>query len=96
LPARRASRQEVADASSDNRQPGICATPSEHLNACTVDFARRRRSAPACPRLRLRGNFVPDFRLNSQVGPPVNLHDFRGKRTILDFYPNEPNARLYD
>ena len=35
------------------------------------------------------GTTAPDFRLNSQEGTPVNLHDFRGKWVVLYFYPKD-------
>jgi peroxiredoxin Q/BCP len=35
------------------------------------------------------GAAAPDFKLNSQEGTPVNLHDFRGKWIVLYFYPKD-------
>ena len=33
------------------------------------------------------GELAPDFELESDVGTPVKLSDFRGKKVILYFYP---------
>lgn len=33
------------------------------------------------------GSAAPDFTLDDQDGTPVSLHDLRGKRVILYFYP---------
>jgi peroxiredoxin Q/BCP len=35
------------------------------------------------------GSTAPDFKLTSQEGTPVSLHDFRGKWVILYFYPKD-------
>lgn len=35
------------------------------------------------------GSVAPDFKLSSQEGTPVNLHDFRGKWVVLYFYPKD-------
>jgi hypothetical protein len=73
---------------------GSWASPSEHLKACTIDFARRRRFASARPHLR---PLAPSFLISGPIhrgGTPVNLLDFRGKRAIFYCCPNEPNARL--
>jgi peroxiredoxin Q/BCP len=35
------------------------------------------------------GTMAPDFKLTSQEGKPVNLHDFRGKWVVLYFYPKD-------
>jgi thioredoxin-dependent peroxiredoxin len=35
------------------------------------------------------GTMAPDFKLNSQEGTPVSLHDFKGKWVILYFYPKD-------
>ena len=32
---------------------------------------------------------APDFTLNDQNGRPVSLHDFRGKKVALYFYPQD-------
>lgn len=42
--------------------------------------------APAVPTV---GAMAPDFKLNSQEGKVVNLHDFRGKWVVLYFYPKD-------
>jgi peroxiredoxin Q/BCP len=47
------------------------------------DSARGADTPPAV------GTTAPDFRLNSQEGTPVNLHDFRGKWVVLYFYPKD-------
>jgi peroxiredoxin Q/BCP len=35
------------------------------------------------------GQQAPDFKLNSQEGTPVSLHDYKGKWVILYFYPKD-------
>lgn len=35
------------------------------------------------------GTAAPDFKLNSQEGTPVSLHDFKGKWVVLYFYPKD-------
>ncbi len=35
------------------------------------------------------GAVAPDFKLTSQEGKPVNLHDFKGKWVVLYFYPKD-------
>lgn len=35
------------------------------------------------------GSVAPDFKLMSQEGNTVNLHDFRGKWVVLYFYPKD-------
>jgi len=35
------------------------------------------------------GTMAPDFKLTSQEGVQVNLHDFRGKWVVLYFYPKD-------
>src|SRR5262249_7687630 len=35
------------------------------------------------------GTMAPDFKLTSQEGKPVNLHDFKGKWVVLYFYPKD-------
>ena len=35
------------------------------------------------------GTPAPDFKLNSQEGKPVSLHDFKGKWVVLYFYPKD-------
>ena len=35
------------------------------------------------------GAMAPDFKLTSQEGTPVSLHDFRGKWVVLYFYPKD-------
>ena len=35
------------------------------------------------------GSVAPDFKLNSQEGTPVSLHDFKGKWVVLYFYPKD-------
>src|SRR5437870_12958685 len=35
------------------------------------------------------GTPAPDFTLNSQDGKPLSLHDLRGKRVVLYFYPKD-------
>jgi thioredoxin-dependent peroxiredoxin len=35
------------------------------------------------------GTPAPDFKLNSQEGTPVSLHDFKGKWVVLYFYPKD-------
>lgn len=35
------------------------------------------------------GSQAPDFKLNSQEGTPVSLHDYKGKWVILYFYPKD-------
>jgi peroxiredoxin Q/BCP len=35
------------------------------------------------------GSMAPDFKLNSQEGTPVSLHDYKGKWVILYFYPKD-------
>lgn len=32
---------------------------------------------------------APDFTLTDQNGKPVSLHDFKGKKTVLYFYPKD-------
>ena len=33
------------------------------------------------------GDQAPDFRLKTETGAAVSLHDFKGKRVVLFFYP---------
>jgi peroxiredoxin Q/BCP len=35
------------------------------------------------------GDLAPDFTTNDQEGKPVSLKDFRGKKVVLYFYPND-------
>jgi peroxiredoxin Q/BCP len=35
------------------------------------------------------GQQAPDFKLNSQEGTPVSLHDYKGKWVVLYFYPKD-------
>lgn len=35
------------------------------------------------------GSQAPDFKLNSQEGSSVNLHDYKGKWVVLYFYPKD-------
>src|SRR6266478_929810 len=35
------------------------------------------------------GVMAPDFKLTSQEGKPVSLHDFKGKWVVLYFYPKD-------
>jgi peroxiredoxin Q/BCP len=35
------------------------------------------------------GQQAPDFKLNSQEGTPISLHDFKGKWVVLYFYPKD-------
>jgi thioredoxin-dependent peroxiredoxin len=35
------------------------------------------------------GTAAPDFKLNSQEGKPISLHDFKGKWVVLYFYPKD-------
>jgi peroxiredoxin Q/BCP len=35
------------------------------------------------------GIAAPDFTVNDQNGAPVSLHDFRGKKVVLYFYPKD-------
>jgi peroxiredoxin Q/BCP len=35
------------------------------------------------------GDLAPDFTTNDQEGKPVSLNDFRGKKVVLYFYPND-------
>ena len=35
------------------------------------------------------GTMAPDFKLNSQEGTPVSLHDYKGKWVVLYFYPKD-------
>jgi thioredoxin-dependent peroxiredoxin len=35
------------------------------------------------------GSMAPDFKLNSQEGTPVSLHDYKGKWVVLYFYPKD-------
>jgi peroxiredoxin Q/BCP len=35
------------------------------------------------------GTVAPDFKLNSQEGTPVSLHDYKGKWVVLYFYPKD-------
>lgn len=35
------------------------------------------------------GSAAPDFKLNSQEGTSVSLHDFKGKWVVLYFYPKD-------
>ena len=35
------------------------------------------------------GNPAPDFTANDQNGQPVSLHDFKGKKLVLYFYPKD-------
>ena len=35
------------------------------------------------------GDEAPDFTLPDENGKPVSLHDFRGKRVVLFFYPRD-------
>lgn len=35
------------------------------------------------------GTQAPDFKLNSQEGTSVNLHDYKGKWVVLYFYPKD-------
>jgi thioredoxin-dependent peroxiredoxin len=35
------------------------------------------------------GSAAPDFKLNSQEGTPVSLHDYKGKWVVLYFYPKD-------
>jgi thioredoxin-dependent peroxiredoxin len=35
------------------------------------------------------GSVAPDFKLNSQEGTPVSLHDYKGKWVVLYFYPKD-------
>ncbi len=35
------------------------------------------------------GTPAPDFTVNDQNGTPVSLHDFRGKKVVLYFYPKD-------
>ena len=38
------------------------------------------------------GTVAPDFKLNSQEGTPVSLHDYKGKWVILYFYPKDMSS----
>ena len=33
------------------------------------------------------GDLAPDFTLNSHLGVPVQLNDYRGKNVVLAFFP---------
>jgi len=33
------------------------------------------------------GDHAPDFKLNSQTGTEVSLHDYLGKNVVLAFFP---------
>jgi len=35
------------------------------------------------------GSIAPDFTLLDQYGNPVSLHDFKGKKVVLYFYPKD-------
>ena len=35
------------------------------------------------------GTVAPDFTINDQNGEPVSLHDFKGKKVALYFYPKD-------
>ncbi|HXS35916.1 MAG TPA: thioredoxin-dependent thiol peroxidase [Flavipsychrobacter sp.] len=35
------------------------------------------------------GDKAPDFTVNDQNGNPVSLHDFKGKKVVLYFYPKD-------
>lgn len=35
------------------------------------------------------GTLAPDFTLLNQDGQPVSLHDFRGRKVVLYFYPKD-------
>lgn len=35
------------------------------------------------------GAVAPDFTINDQNGEPVSLHDFKGKKVVLYFYPKD-------
>jgi len=35
------------------------------------------------------GAMAPDFTINDQNGKPVSLHDFKGKKVALYFYPKD-------
>lgn len=35
------------------------------------------------------GAKAPDFTVNDQNGKPVSLHDFKGKKVVLYFYPKD-------
>ena len=55
------------------------------LAALVISFAGIVRAAdpPAV------GIAAPDFKLTSQEGKPVSLHDFKGKWVVLYFYPKD-------
>ena len=53
------------------------------LLSAGYDSARGADKPPAV------GATAPDFRLNSQEGTSVSLHDFRGKWVVLYFYPKD-------
>ena len=56
------------------------------LTLLLLSFAGMMLAADAPP---TEGTKAPDFKLNSQEGTPISLHDFRGKWVVLYFYPKD-------
>jgi peroxiredoxin Q/BCP len=59
------------------------------LGAAVLALATAYGAAPAEEKPPATGSVAPDFKLNSQEGTPVNLHDYRGKWVVLYFYPKD-------
>lgn len=53
--------------------------------SCCLEMVRAADAPPAPA----TGTMAPDFKLNSEDGSPVSLHDFRGKWVVLYFYPKD-------
>jgi thioredoxin-dependent peroxiredoxin len=65
------------------RRMAVTALLGAAMLAAAYGAARADEKPPAA------GSVAPDFKLSSQEGTPVNLHDFRGKWVVLYFYPKD-------